>query len=373
LRAAALTEFLANRYQLDAIVFRQPGGGDPRGTRLGQLARRVGVLELPTHARHTAARTARNLARLLRGVPPLTDRFAGFEAELAGLLGEREYDLAVVEHFWCAGYLDVLGPRARRTVLDLHNVESALHQSCAAAEPWPLSAVHRHFQRACARLERRWLPRYSAVLTASEEDAARIRLIGPNCHARVYPNTIPWVAMPELREDEEVIVFSANMEYHPNGDAVRFFRRQIWPLLRARWPRLVWKLVGKNPAAVSKYVEGDDRIRLVGAVDDAVSELARARVAVAPLRAGSGTRVKILEAWAAGTPVVSTAIGAEGLAGAHGKDLLIANEPEQFADAVSSLVASPELRRRIGSAGRGVYERGYTWEAGWEMLASAGL
>jgi glycosyltransferase involved in cell wall biosynthesis len=373
LRSAALTEYLARRYRLDAAVFLQPGGVDPRTTRLGELTHRIGVLELPDHARHTAARAVRNLARLLRGVPPLTDRFAGFEGELARFLDGRDYELAVVEHFWCAGYVDLLGQHAKRTALDLHNIESVLHAGCAAAEPWPLSAAHRQFQRTCYRLERRWLPRYDSLLVASRQDAARARRASPRTEALVYPNTIPWRPLPERDSEDDAIVFSANMEYHPNVDAVRYFRRRIWPLLRERWPGLVWRLVGRNPEAVTRYVADDERIQRTGAVDDAVEELARAKVAIVPLRAGSGTRVKILEAWAAGIPVVSTTLGAEGLDVADGRDLVIADEPERFADAVSALLSSLESRRRIGSSGRALFEREYTWESGWKILEGSGL
>jgi len=372
-RAAALTEYLARRYRLDVAVFRELEDPDPRATKLGELANRIGVIRLPAHARHTSARAARNLARLLRGVPPLTDRFAGFEAQLVQSLEDRSYELAVVEHFWCAGYVDVLGRCAKRTVLDLHNVESSLHASCAAAEPWPLSAVHKHFERACQRLERHWLPRYDSVLVASQQDAARARLASPGTETLVYPNTIPWRPCPRHDSEDDVIVFSANLEYHPNVDAVRFFRRRIWPTLREQWPGLIWRLVGKNPEAVARYVAGDNRIQRTGAVNDAVSELARAKVAVVPLRAGSGRRIKILEAWAAGVPVVSTTLGAEGLDAAHEEELVIADQPERFAEAVSALLASPESRRKLGGAGRALYEREYTWESGWQVLADSGL
>ena len=115
------------------------------------------------------------------------------------------------------------------------------------------------------------------------------------------------------------------MEYHPNRSAVRFFRREVWPLLRNRQPDLVWRLVGKNPDAVRAFTSGDSRIEVSGEVEDAVRELAKAEVAVVPLLAGSGTRLKILEAWAAGTPVVSTTIGAEGLPVRDGQHLLLAD------------------------------------------------
>jgi glycosyltransferase involved in cell wall biosynthesis len=132
-------------------------------------------------------------------------------------------------------------------------------------------------------------------------------------------------------------------------------------------------LAGKNGDAVAGLLRRDPRIQVVGPVEDAVVELARASVAIVPLRAGSGTRFKILEAWAAGRPVVSTTIGAEGLCAVDGEHLLLADTPERFADAVSALLDSADLRGRLGRAGRRLYEERYTWEAAWASLVEAGL
>ena len=158
-----MIEYLAPRYELDVVVFRQPGDPDPTHTRLRELSRRIGVIALPRHSRRPLARAVRNLRRAWKGVPPLVDRFAGFEAELVRLLGGRRYEVAVVEHFWCAPYVAALTGRAGRTVLNLHNIESALHGSYAETGPWPVSVIHHRFQQACRDLERRWLPRYSLV------------------------------------------------------------------------------------------------------------------------------------------------------------------------------------------------------------------
>jgi polysaccharide biosynthesis protein PslH len=136
---------------------------------------------------------------------------------------------------------------------------------------------------------------------------------------------------------------------------------------------LVWRLIGKNPEAVSRHVRGDPRIQVVGPVDSAVEALAAVQVAVVPLRSGSGTRVKILEAWAASRPVVSTTLGAEGLPARDGENLILADEPGQFAAAVSALLESAALRKRLGSAGRHLYEREFTWDAAWLELAAAGI
>jgi glycosyltransferase involved in cell wall biosynthesis len=191
--------------------------------------------------------------------------------------------------------------------------------------------------------------------------------ISPGTCVRVYPNAIPWQQVPNP-DKEEAIVFSGNMEYHPNTSAVRFFRREVWPRLRERWPGLVWRLLGKNPAAVSPFTSGDARIQVTGAVEDAVIEIARAKVAVVPLLSGSGTRLKILEAWAAGTPVVSTFLGAEGLPVREGEHILLADNPVDFAEAVSRLLASNHLRRQIGAAGRLLLEKEFTWETVWAKL-----
>jgi glycosyltransferase involved in cell wall biosynthesis len=372
LRSASLLEYLAARYVVDVIVFREPSAPDPRAAFPAGLVRDIQVLDLPYHSRSLLARVARNAVRYLAGRAPLNDRFAGFAAPISACLGGRRYDLAVIEHFWCAPYCRQLQPLAGRVVLDLHNVESVFYNRCARSEPWPASIALRRFSRACAAAERRWFPRFSMLLVTSDEDACRVREICPGVRAHVYPNTIPLVAQPGLPE-EPALIFSGNLQYRPNISAVRFFRTRIWPLLRDRWPELVWRLVGKNPQAVARYAAGDSRIELAGPVANAIDALAAARVVVVPLLAGSGTRVKILEAWAAGRAVVSTPLGAEGLPVRDGEHLLLADTPEAFAAAVSRLLASPEERLRLGRAGRQLYERQFTWQQGWHSLLTISL
>ncbi len=367
LRTASLLEYLSQRYRVDLIVFRQPGAADPAARIPAGKVERVVVLDLPANGRSLAARGWRNASRLVREMPPLVDRFSGFDQRIREAVAGREYEAGIIEHFWCAPYWEAVAAVCRRTVLNLHNIESVLHARCAEAEGSFAGLAHRLFGVACREMERTWLPRFSEVLTTSERDAATLLGIAPGTRVRVYPNAIPLRPMPEVVV-EDVVVFSGNMEYHPNTSAVRFFRRDVWPRLRERWPGLVWRLLGKNPAAVSQFTSGDTRIDVVGAVEDAVLELARAKVAVVPLLAGSGTRLKILEAWAAGVPVVSTSLGAEGLPVRLGDQLLLADGGVEFAEAVSRLLASKELRREVGRAGRLLLEKEFTWETVWKNL-----
>ena len=367
LRTASLLHYLALRYDVDLVVFRQPGAPDPGSQLPAGLVRRVSVVDLPAHGRSLPARALRNALRVARRVPPLVDRFAGFEREIERALEGRRYDIGIVEHFWCAPYAEQVAKVCGRTVLDLHNIESVLDQRCAEVESGARAWAHRVFSRASLKLERIWLLRFSEVLTASELDAERARAIAPGARVMVYPNALPLTPLPP-RANEDAIVFSGNMEYHPNISAVRFFRREVWPLLRERWPGLVWRLIGKNPEAVRKFTSGDARIQAQGQVDDAIRELARAKVAVVPVLAGSGTRLKILEAWAAGVPVVSTTLGAEGLGARDGESLLLADSGPAFAEAVSRLLACTELRERVGAAGRLLLEKEFTWETAWKKL-----
>jgi glycosyltransferase involved in cell wall biosynthesis len=367
LRTASLIQYLARSRPVDLILFRQPGAEDPARQLPEGLARRVSVIDLPPTGRGQAARAMRNAVRLAREVPPLVDRFAGYQREVADAIGGRRYEIGVIEHSWCAPYWEQIAPACRRTVLDLHNIESLLHARCAAVERPAAAFSHRVFGQASLALERIWLPRFSDLLATSPEDAAAALEIAPGARVTVYPNAVPAVPLPP-GADEEVVVFSGNMEYHPNLVAVRFFRAEVWPRLAARWPALVWRLVGRNAAAVGRYTAGDPRIEVTGPVDDAVRELARARVAVVPLLAGSGTRFKILEAWSAGLPVVSTAIGAEGLPARDGENLLVADGGPAFAAAVTRLLASASLRSQLGREGRRLLENEFTWYSAWKKL-----
>ncbi|MEO6760500.1 MAG: glycosyltransferase family 4 protein [Saprospiraceae bacterium] len=327
------------------------------------LVREVLHVPLPANGRSLPSRVLRNAGRLARGVPPLIDRLAGFDATIRAVLGSRRYDLAVLEHFWVAPYVDLIRKYADCVWCDLHNIESKFFRSMADASGPSAAWVHARFARLSERLEAELLPKFDGCLVCSEDDARLVKGV-PTV---VYPNTIGWYER-KVVEKSESLVFSGNMEYHPNQQAVRWFHGSIWPKLRSRFPGLRWRLVGMNPDAVRPVVCGDPRIEMTGAVEDAMSEIAKAKLAVVPLLAGSGTRIKILEAWAAGTAVVSTTIGAEGLPGC----LRIADSAEAFERAVAELLGDPGERQRMAEAGRQTYEARYQRKAGWSVLDAEG-
>jgi glycosyltransferase involved in cell wall biosynthesis len=371
LRSASLLEYLSCHFSVHAIVFRQDGDPGPARFIPAGRVEKLDVLELPRHSKNAIARAARNSIRMFRNRPPLLDRFSGFEYAIAKLTAGQQYDVTVIEHFWCAPYVEQLRPRSKRVILDLHNIESVWHRSLAHIEHGTRALALRRFATASVALERRWLPKFDHLLVTSAEDASTARVLvqgmTPAAGVTVYPNALPWIPLPARTERDE-IVFSGNLEYAPNILAVRFFHERIWPELRSRWPVLKWKIVGKHPEAIQAIVGADPRIELSGFVEDAVAALGTAKVAVVPVLAGSGTRVKILEAWAAGTAVVSTTLGAAGLGCRSGEHLLLADDPGSFAGSVSELLASSAARTVIGTAGRRFYEERFTWPAAWRTL-----
>jgi glycosyltransferase involved in cell wall biosynthesis len=363
-RTASLLHYFAGFADVDLILISESGRPAllPSG-----LVRSQRVIPLPHHNRSFAARFFRNAVRAIRGAPPLIDRMARLEDALGRGIGNEKYDVGIVEHFWCAPYIGQMRSACATTVLDLHNIESVLHERCSGVSRGLIRAGHRKFASASRRLESALLPRYSSVLVASEQDACVAREIAPDAKVQVYPNALPWADKPNLSESPRV-VFSANFEYHPNIDAVRFLTRDIWPEVRRRHPDLVLRLVGRGDGFIRHFVARHSGIELTGPIPDALTEIAQARIVIAPLRAGSGTRVKILEAWAAARPVVATPLAAEGLDVQDGVNIALATDAKAFVSAIDRILGDSVLKETLGAAGRRLFEAKYCWEAAWLAL-----
>jgi glycosyltransferase involved in cell wall biosynthesis len=159
-------------------------------------------------------------------------------------------------------------------------------------------------------------------------------------------------------------VFSGTLDFRPNIDAVAWFTREVLPRIRLRCPGARLLVVGKRPAPVLRTLAMDGATVIVGEVPDARPYIAGATVYVVPMRIGGGVRLKLLEALALEAAVVSTPMGAEGVAGLRGDEhCLLAADPERFADAVLRLLADQALGRRLGAAGRSLVRARYDWTA----------
>ena len=371
LRSASLVEHFARHYTLDAIHFRLAGEPDPATRYPSGYLRRSHAIDLPLHSKRFLPRLVRNLARAAAATLPLVDRFSGYEESISHFLGGHHYQVAILEHFWTVGYAKVFAPHTERLVLDLHNLESeyfATQGPLVSPVQRPLVA---HFERTALALEHLHLPRFNTVLTTSAANASRCREVA-GIEAHVVPNTIPLQPLPQ-EERTHSIVFSGNFAYQPNQDALVWFRSHVWPQLRKADPTLRLRLVGKEAERAVPLFPVADSIDFVGPVDDAVREIARSKVAIVPVLSGSGTRLKMVEAWAAGTPVVATPFGAAGLEGNPDQHYISASTPDAFTHSVLHLVHNEEACRPLRLAARLLYELHYTWNSASLQLKRLGL
>lgn len=224
------------------------------------------------------------------------------------------------------------------------------------------------------RLERRVARFYRFHVVLSQEDAAFIRSLNPDAIPCIVPNgvDVDYFAFAPLAEAEaRTITFIGSMDYQPNVDAIHFFMEEIYPLLKAAVGELKVYIVGRQPAeAVLKY-NGLDGVVVTGEVPDIRPYLSRSVASFVPMRIGGGIRNKILESMSAGRPVVSTTIGAEGIACRQGEHLLIADDPASFAGRLAELMNDAPLRERLARNGRSLVEERYAWPEVTRSLVDA--
>jgi exosortase len=208
--------------------------------------------------------------------------------------------------------------------------------------------------------QRKAIRNFDHVLVCSRED--RARLADPR--VVVVPNgaSIPDHPLPD-NMDTKTILFISTLSYWPNVDALFFFLREIFPLVRQAVPSVRLLIVGKDPSAEILRLHDGVTIRVAPNVPNVEPLYREATISVVPLRAGGGTRLKILEAFALGRPVVSTTIGAEGLEAAAGEHLAIADEPRAFARACVELLTQPRLRAGLAVRARALVEQRYAWSS----------
>ncbi|MDB4890610.1 MAG: glycosyl transferase group 1 [Gemmatimonadetes bacterium] len=216
----------------------------------------------------------------------------------------------------------------------------------------------------------RWEPRYAGKFdrctTVSEADRGLLLRANPFLHVDVIPNGVDTERYQPLPPRAEAapprLMFIGSMGYPPCIDAVRYFCRDILPRVRRAIPAVELQIVGGDPHP-EVVALGGDGVHVTGRVDDVVSYYQESTVCIVPLRAGGGTRLKILEAMALGRPVVSTTIGCEGLDVVDGDHLLVADTPEQFADKIVRLVQDPALCQHLCANGRQLVEAHYGWKS----------
>jgi glycosyltransferase involved in cell wall biosynthesis len=259
------------------------------------------------------------------------------------------------------------------TVGDLHNVYSRLVGRAAADEATLAGRLYLSREaRLLARAEARMAGRADLVFTVSADEHAYFDRLG-TARVEVIPNGVECARYADLPTGRScsppVVMFLGAMSWPPNADAARSLAAML-PALRGRFPDLRLRLVGKHPPSSVANLAADPAIQVTGAVADVRPYLAEASLLAVPLSAGGGTRLKILEAFASGLPVVSTPIGSEGLDVAHGEHLIVA-PASAFASALGDALDSPVRSSEMAARARALVRSRYDWDRIGEIATAA--
>lgn len=301
---------------------------------------------------------------------------------LSEILSRRSFDLVYIQHLHMAQYLDLIekSPARPKAVLDEVDVYSLV--------------AYRNYRKASTLLEKAfylfdWVKthtfemdacrRADLILVRSEKDAQIFRLYEPSWESKIAfgPTWFEGLARfsdirPEMAEMNNLLFLGA-MNRQPNIEAALHFYHHIFPLIRQEVPEAIFYIVGSSPPPEIKSLSKDEHVVVTGYVEDIKPYYARCRVFVAPLTVGGGIIVKILDAMAAGRPVVASSIGNEGIGAAPGREIFLADSPEEFAKRTVELLRDGKLWERIAANSKAFVRERYDWGRTMDELEGACL
>lgn len=295
----------------------------------------------------------------------------GFRDRLAHRLVESAFDVVQIEGIELAPYLPTVEAAKPRPLIvyDDHNAEWLLQKRACLADlqaprRWPAAAYSFVQWKRLKRYEANACRRAHRVVAASEADRAAIHAVAPQVPVHIVPNGVDLTEYSDYGGPVEPfdLVFTGKMDFRPNVDAMLWFCERVLPIARERRPGVSLGIVGQRPHRRLAPLRQIPGVTITGWVPDVRPYIAGAAVYVAPLRVGGGTRLKLMQAMAMGAAVVATSLGAEGFPVKHDDHLLLANTPEEFAQAVLALLDDPAYRTRLGESGRRFVRAAYGWD-----------
>ena len=370
LRDYFFAKALGERARLSYAFFSDRGGEAPTLKEYPFCER---LTAIPAPAMYTPGKVLRGMFG--RWPLPVVNYTSREMADAVREIAREPFDFAHLDSMHMAGYADSI-PGAR-IVYNWHNIESELMSRYAAGAPSLARRIYGELTaRRLASLEKELLGSAFGHLVCSQREKDQLLDIVPGARIAVIENGVDAGAFSGITtgsgEERKRLIFVGSMSYHANIDAAVWFTRAIWPSIHRQFPELRLTLVGSNPAPAVMALQ-DGSVEVTGTVPSVVPYYEDALAAIVPLRSGAGTRLKILEAMAAGVPVISTTLGAEGLAVSPGENILIADCPEKWIESLKSVSeAGSEARRdAIAAAGRELVRSRYDWEVlGTKLFAT---
>lgn len=342
---------------------------------------------LPQERGYTPLKLARGaLGRTPVTVLNYTSR--AMAAELQRLLAAEDFDVVQVESIHLAAYLPLVRASRSRPVLvcDWHNIESDLMRQYGERAANPLRRAYALRTASQLRaLERRTAGEADANVMVSEPDRVRLLALVRGARAHVVENgvDVSYFSDEQMeaayedwrggRTGDEArrhrVLFVGSMDYHANVDGAVGFARDVWPRVFELLPGAVLTIVGRNPTPEVRALAGLPGVEVTGTVDDVRPYYREALASVVPLNVGGGSRLKIYETMAAGVPVVSTRLGAEGVDAREGESIIFAETAEEFCRALQELDGAGPKWQEMAAAGRRLVAERYDWAILGEQLA----
>ncbi|MFC1922182.1 glycosyltransferase [Chloroflexota bacterium] len=319
------------------------------------------------HPQPTISRSLINKIKdLKRRYPVALDEHTSDEMRttIESLVNIGRFDVIHIDQIYLAQYVDLFGRLP--SVLTHHNVESI------AQRRW----LWRRHDRFLPRWWGYWLEyyrwyryeievsgRFDALAVVSEQEAEYYKARVQEVPVFVVPNGVDTNYFQPVNgiNNPPSLLFTGRMNYFPNVDAMQWFCKEIYPLVRQEIPEVTLSIVGREPLAEIQSLDSPPSVVVTGEVDDVRPYFAQSSIFVVPLRFGSGTRLKILEAMALGLPVISTSMGSEGLDVTPGKDLLLADSSQEFASQIISLLKNKNSQIKMANSARQTVEELYDW------------
>lgn len=377
LRNFYLMRELARRHEISLLTFLQAGDQLTADSPLHTICHEIRTVPAPP-PRRLAQRAFTSLASPL---PDMALRLwsARFHQALFDWIGRAAFDVIQIEGIEMAPHGLALkrAQATARLIFDDHNAEYVLQRSAFQADivhpaRWHGALYSLVQWQKLARYERTVLRAHDAVAAVSQADACELQQLAPERKIFVVPNGVdtqeyappspsPLPTWERGARERADLVFTGKMDYRPNIDAALWFADEILPRVRAQCPPARFVVVGQQPHARLAALARRDDVVLTGRVDDVRPYIASTAVYVAPLRMGGGTRFKVLQAMAMAVPVVSTRFGCSGLDAQHGREVLLADTPHDFAAAILRVLRDEALRQQLGANARRLVVARYDW------------
>ncbi|MDZ4804261.1 MAG: glycosyltransferase [Candidatus Eisenbacteria bacterium] len=308
-------------------------------------------------ARSLLTSTAMNLAKY---------RWPVYSDALQSFLDRWSPDLVVAHHLHMGHYLPEV--RGTATILREHNVDSDLmaRYSETLANPAMAGFASRQSDQ-IRNTEARLCPKVTRCLMITGDDEVKLQELVPEARTAVLPAAIDptdYQAVPPPPVDAPPLVVAVgSLNFRPTGEGILYFTEDVWPQLRRSFPGARFRIIGECPETLRRRLMAVVGVEVTGRVDVVRPHLEGAHVFVVPVRAGSGMRIRILEAMAHQIPLVSTTIGAEGIGVQHERHLLLADTTDDLARAVTRVIKEPVLAQTFRREGRRLVEKAYSVEA----------